>query len=385
MIELLTGQAAVSAAPDSEFTGTANPRHFNISESLLDRASTLLEQAFAGQWGADRRLAEAFATSDFRLAAFAAIDTEMLAAYDELPSVWRLYTDVTTTDDFRPKRLLSKWANTVGLARAPELTEYPAGKFGDATPYAIAVAKWGRRYAISWEAWLNNEAIGELQDLPSVLARQARETEAIAAVSNLLSVTLDEDGNPSATDVNTAFFKTANGNAPTALPLTRDNLKAVLDGMAVKKDPNTKRTVARPPVVVVVPKALEATLLGIIRPTTVRITSGNTTVEQVNEFGNLDYAVEPMLDYVNTNANAATTWFVVPKPGSPRPALWTAFLRGHEQPDLRVKADTGARVGGGDISPTEGSFELDDIQYRGRHVVGNQTADALFTYVSRGA
>ena len=75
----------------------------------------------------------------------------------------------------------------------------------------------------------------------------------------------------------------------------------------------------------------------------------------------------------------------VPKPGSSRPALWVAKLAGHEQPDLRVKADTGQRVGGGQISALEGSFEIDDIQYRGRHIVGHQTGDPTFTYVSNGS
>jgi hypothetical protein len=65
--------------------------------------------------------------------------------------------------------------------------------------------------------------------------------------------------------------------------------------------------------------------------------------------------------------------------------MWAAFLAGHEQPDLRVKADTGFRVGGGAISALEGSFEIDDIQYRGRHIVGNQQADPLFTYCSLGS
>lgn len=382
-IQLLEGQAAETAADDtSDFAGTINPRNFRIGEQSTRKAITLLSEAFANRWGADRRLAEAFATSDFKLAASAELDKEMLRQYDELPSVWRQYTDVTKVRDFRPKRLQSRWRNTVGFERVPELTEYPGQDTRGATEYAIAVAKYGRRFSISWEAWLNNEAIGELEDLPGELARQARETEMIAAVSNLLKV--DPTTNKAA-DVNTDFFKAANNNAPVALPLTRDNLKATLDGMATKKDPNSGRVIARPDVVVVVPKALESTLLAIITPTVVRTTVNNVEVEQSNEFSSLSYVVEPMLDFMNTNAKASTTWFVLPKPGSARPAMWAAFLAGHETPDLRVKADTGQRVGGGDISALEGSFEIDDIQYRGRHIVGNQQADALFTFVSRGA
>jgi hypothetical protein len=381
-IQLLSGDAAVEAASDSDFAGTISPRRLRIGEGLAVRAVSMLSEAFKNSWGADVKLAEAFSTSDFKLAASAELDKEMLKQYDELPSVWDQYTDTTTVRDFRPKRLQSRWRTTIGMERVPELTEYPADDRRGATEYAIQVAKYGRRFAISWEAWLNNEAIGELEDLPGELARQARETEMIAAASNLLLV---DPATNTAASVNTAFFKTANGNAPAALPLTRDNLKTVWDGMSVKKDPHSGRTIARPDMVLVVPKALEATVLSIVRPTIVRTTVGGVEVEESNEFANLSYVVDPMLDYLNKHAKAATTWFLVPKPKSTRPALWVAKLAGHEQPDLRVKADTGQRVGGGDIAFTEGSFEIDDIQYRGRHIVGNQQGDALFTYVSLGS
>lgn len=386
-IELLSGDAAVEAASDSDFSGTVNPRHFKVGETLASKATKYMTEAFANQWGADVRLAEAFSTSDFKLAAAAELDSEMLAQYDELPTTWDQYTDTTTVRDFRPKRLKSRGRGKHGLARVPELTEYPADDQRSAKEYAIQVAKYGRRKAISWEAWLNNEAIGELEDMPTELAEQANETEAIVAVSNLLLVDPASvlKGEATASDVNTDFFKAANGNAPGALNLTRANLETVINGMAVKKDPETKRNIARPDVVVVIPKALESQMLSIIRPHEVRRTVDGVETLETNELSGVSYVVEPMLDYVNAHAKAGTTWFVVPKPKSKRPALWVAKLAGHEQPDLRVKADTGRKVGGGEISALEGSFEIDDIQYRGRHIVGNQQGDALFTYVSRGA
>lgn len=375
-IEILHGDAAVEAGSDSDFSGTTNPRNFHISESLLDKAHTLMSNAIRGKWGADKVLAEAFSTSDFTLAAFATIDTEMMAQYEELPSVWDQYTTRTTVSDFRPKRLLDKWRNTIGYEPVPELTPYPAEDSRGNATYSISVAKMGRRFALSWESWINNEAIQELEDLPGVLARQARESEAINAVSNL--VKKDRNG------ANTDFFKSANGNAPTALPLTLDNLDAVLAAMASKKSAVSGRVVASPDLVVVVPKALERQIQRILAIRTIRKTDGSNELEYDN-YVNVDYVVEPMLDYWNTGSKAATTWYVLPKPASNRPAVWAAFLRGHEVPDLRVKSSAGQRVGGGDVSPLEGSFEADDIQYRGRHVLGNQVGDPTFTYVSNGS
>lgn len=375
-IEVLHGSAAVNAASDADFPGATNPRLYSVSESLMDKAITLMSDALAGKWGADKRLAEAFSTSDFTLAAFAAIDTEMLKQYDELPSVWEQYTDRTLVNDFRPKRLLDKWRNTIGFDPVPELTEYPAEDDRGHALNEIAVAKFGRRFAISWESWINNEAIQEFEDLPGVLARQARETEAINAVSNLVKA--DRNG------VNTAFFKAGNGNAPTALPLTLDNLDAVLNAMAAKKSAISGKVVASPPLQLVVPKALERTAQRILAIRTIKKTTGDTELEYDN-YVNVDYVADPMLDYWNTGAKALTTWFVVPKPRTARPALWAAFLRGHEQPDLRVKSSGSQRVGGGDVNPLEGSFEVDDIQYRGRHIVGHQNGDPTFTYASNGS
>jgi hypothetical protein len=375
-IEVLHGDAAVEAGSDAEFSGTTNPRNYRISESLMDKAHTLLSNAIRGQWGADKTLAEAFSTSDFTLAAFATIDTEMMKQYDELPSVWRQYTSVTTVNDFRPKRLLDKWRNTIGYEPVPELTEYPAEDSRGNATYNISVSKMGRRFALSWESWINNEAIQELEDLPGVLARQARESESINAVANLVAA--NRNG------VNTDFFKAGNNNAPTALPLTLDNLDAVLGAMAAKKSAISGRVVASPDLIVVVPKALERAIQRILAIRTIRKTDGSNELEYDN-YVNVDYVVDPMLDYWNTGSKSATTWYVLPKPASNRPAVWAAFLRGHEVPDLRVKSSGGQRVGGGEVSPLEGSFEADDIQYRGRHVLGHQVGDPTFTYASNGS
>ena len=126
-------------------------------------------------------------------------------------------------------------------------------------------------------------------------------------------------------------------------------------------------------------------MLSILAIREIRTTVSGVETLTVNALANVSYVVEPMLDAFHTHAKAAGTWFVVPKPGGPKPALWTAKLRGHEQPDLRVKADQGNRVGGGAIAYDEGSFEIDTIEWRVRHVFGAQNGDPTFTYVSLGS
>lgn len=381
MLELINGPASENADDGTSFfEGTVSPRRYTISESLMDRAHTFLAEARQGRKSV-RDLQEAFSTSDFTLAAFAAIDFETQQQYAELPSVWRQYTDVTTVNDFRPKRLQDRWDNQLGLKHVPELTEYPTGAKAGHDQFWINVLKYGLRDAISFEAMKNNEAIDELENIPTKYSRAAGETETINALANLLNV--DPDTNL-ANGVNTDFFKSANGNAPASIPLTAANVDLVLQAMAAKKSKNGK-LVGMPNLQLLVPKALEQQMIRIRALREIRITDGDTEQVFDNYFRDLEYTVEPMLDVINQHAKALTTWFVLPKTGQRRPASFAAFLRGYETPDIRVKANTGTRIGGGDISPMEGSFDIDDIQHRVRHIVGHQEGDPTFTYVSLGS
>lgn len=365
---------------DGFFNGCAKPSHYKISEAAIDRAHDLLVR-WADNRATPTQLSEAFSTSDFTMAAFAAIDTQVQSEYAELPSVWRSYTDVVKVPDFRPSRLLSRWVKNLGLKLVPELTEYPSGKGGGFDVNAIAVLKYGLRDGISFESRINNEALGEIQDLPGRLARASVETEAINALSNLLNV--DPETNL-ASGVNTDFFKAANGNAPDDKPLTAENLDAVLTALSAKKNKNDKLAVA-PALQVVIPRALEMQMKRIQSLRQIRTTDNGTELVHDNYLQAVDFVVEPMLDAINTHAKAAGTWFVLPKTGSVRPASFAAFLRGYEAPDLRVRADAGQRVGGGQISPLEGSFDLDSIEYRARHIVGHQVGDPTFAYCSLGS
>ena len=382
-------------ATDADFSGTVSLRNLNIAESLQNFAGEELAKAFRGSTFESMRLGrlfggqvsvnEAFSTSDFTYAAFKELDTELLARYEELPAVWTQYTDQTLVSDFRPKRLVSRKSSIIGLGRVPEGSEYPSNYNQDTSALAITVAKYGRRRQLTWERWLNNEAVDELENIPEDLAVQARETESVVALSNFLAITGNGVKDPwTAATVNTQFFNAGNGNAPTALPLNAQNLKTVLDSMTTRKDSDGK-TIVSPELMVVVPKSLQSQLEAILRVTEVRRTVDGVTTIESNPLAGTAYAVEPMLDQLLTHAKAAGTWFVVPKPGSIRPAMWAAKLRGHEQPDLRVKINQGSAIGGSAISFEGGSFEIDTLEWRARHVLGAQTGDSLFTYCSYGS
>ena len=382
-IQLIGGEASQSAThADNLFTGFASPARWQVSESAIDQANDLLVRVSEGR-APIQRLREAFTTSDFTMAAFAAIDTRLQQAYAELPSVWRQYTDTMTVNDFRPTRLLDVWSKILGLKLVPEATEFPRAEGQDFDQWWISVLKYGLVASITFESRINNEAIGEIENLPGRLSRAANETETINALANLLSV--DPQTNL-ANGVNTNFFKSANGNAPTALPLTAENLDSVLTALSQKKNVKDRLTAA-PSLQVVIPKALERQAQRIQALREIRVTDSGTGTETVydNYLQTTQFVVEPMLDVINTHAKASGTWFVVPVTNSVRPALFAAFLRGYERPDLRVRADQGNSIGGGAVSPLEGSFDIDGIDYRARHIVGHQNGDPTFTYCSLGS
>ena len=76
----------------------------------------------------------------------------------------------------------------------------------------------------------------------------------------------------------------------------------------------------------------------------------------------------------------------MPKPGSiRRPVLELLRLRGYEQPELRVQANAGNYIGGGEVPGLEGSFVNDDVQYRVRHITGAVGVDPSGTMASNGS
>jgi hypothetical protein len=61
----------------------------------------------------------------------------------------------------------------------------------------------------------------------------------------------------------------------------------------------------------------------------------------------------------------AGAWYLMPNANAARrPILELLQLVGHELPELRVQGNTGSYVGGGDVSPFEGSFDNDSADFR---------------------
>lgn len=361
-----------------------------VDEAEVVRVSELLEAATNGNRRAILTIQETLSSSDFVNTLFVVLDRELMDRYQALPPVWPQYCRRTTVRDFRNKRLVDLQGGNAALDAVQELAPYPERSIMKAL-YTINVGKFGGRFALSWEALVNDE-LGELADLPGHLANGARNTENKAGASLLT----DGSGPNDAIFNSTAWGRTYNETAGTWSggssnliagnpALTVDSLTAAVSAIKQRRDPENLPIQVQA-YKLVVPAALEVTAKKILALTEIRVTVGSELQISANWLqGLVSIVVDPWLDVLDTSGNVATTWYLLPDPAAPRPALYMAFLRGYETPDLRVKADTGNRAGGGAIDPLEGSFDIDDIQYRVRHVLGTAGTDMIATAVSNGS
>jgi hypothetical protein len=385
-IQTFTGADVEEATADDKLF--ARPRR--ITEAQVLGAAQLMGKAFKGSRYGMLQLQEALTSDDFRAAAFEVLDRELMQKYQDLPAVWDQFATRTTVRDFKKKTLVDLMGGHAALDLVPERSEYPHRQVSKGA-YHISVSKYGGVFQITWESIINDE-LGELSDLPGKLAVAARNTETTAGTGLLTDGNGPNDAYWNATAWGRTYVTATDswtGGSSNLLAgnpaLTVDSLTAALDAISQRVDPEGL------PIVVeafklVVPPALETAARKILDAIEIRNVSGNQTTIMNNWLsGRVQLVVDHWLPVLDKGANAATTWYLLPAPASSRPALFVAFLRGHETPDLRVKADAGSRVGGGTIAPEEGSFDADDISYRARHIVGATGTDMIATAVSNGS
>ena len=382
-MSIITLAESFGLTDDGALKGSTNAAHRRLTPArakALSEAAELWTKAWAGDKMAAVVVNEALTTSDlFKSATGDLLDRELLGVYQDAQAVWNQFATRAPVRNFKPKKLVDIMGGNSALDVVPELTEYP-GTSHSTKEYEIKAKKFGRRFGFSWEAGVNDD-IDELRQIPDRFGRAAVLTEERAALEAIVTVST---GAPLA-----AFFKsydaTAAGllgyaafdNSSTAA-LTSAAVQAGVESISTRKDA-AGNIVPNAGLVLMVGPALQFTAQRILNATMVRTTSGSKSVDEPNPLkGAVSLVVNPLL--------AGTSWFLLPDPArAARPAIAVAFLAGYETPDLRVSANTGSRVGGGSIAPTEGDFEVDGVWYRVRHVTGSANLDPIHTYGSTGA
>ncbi|WP_109507350.1 hypothetical protein [Nocardioides speluncae] len=344
----------------------------------LNEAITLVEGVVSGRVPM-HRLQEAMSTSDFPLLFGDILDRSMLGTYNEWPSIWRKLAKKGTVRDFRTvKKFFTDGAEAI-LPAVKQGSEYKEAALSEGK-YEYSVGKYGRRLGFLWEAMINDD-LDALRDAPQRLAKAARMSEERFATE------LYADG----TGPDAAFFSVGNNNRLTANPLTVAGLQTGITRLKGFKDVDGN-PIFTGLVRLEVPPALEITAKNIINATEIRVAagSGSATTDQLvakNWMDNevVELVVNPWLPIVDESANKDNTWYLFADPDVGRPAMEVGFLRGHESPQLFMKAPNAIRIGGGMVGAEEGSFETDGLDYKVRHVFGGSLMEPKAALASIGA
>ena len=324
-------------------------------------------------------LREVITTSDFPALFGFTLEREMLARYRAVTADWQSYTKIGTLPNFNAAELHKVQGNDTLLPRVAEKGEYLVAPVVEGY-YSRRIYKYGRQFDISWES-LINDALGAFQDIPQRFADSVLYTRAYNVTDMIASAS-----GPDALLFGTGLADVADGQLITnvgALPLTIDNLEITLGLMAAQTDVNGRPLGIRGKHLVV-PPALEFTARAILTSSLMAYAATAAgavplpTVNIVSQLG-LMLHVDPLLPVIDVSANRNGTWYVFADLADGQ-AIQMDFLRGHEDPEICMKASDKLAVGGEPISSFDGDFATDNVVYRVRDVHGGTRVDRRYCY-----
>lgn len=348
-----------------------------VSKRKLEAVSELITRTMQGDSIASGTLQEVMTTSDAPFSAAHMVQAELISQFEAAPRSWDQVATVRTVADFRPVSLYSIFGNLTGAgvregggaARVDEAAPYPYVSVAGKEAFYQKLAKNGAKFGISWEARLNDPA-GVWSQMPDELLELALDTEnaevwdalkegvaALAGAADLVGGTLP-DGSI----------------VPPNAPLTVDAIWEAIIELS-NREVNGRKVGRLSGYNVIVPTGLAPYIEYQLSQKIIAVQDGNITYDGGDRsiFGSISIVESDQIGLTNPNE-----WYVLPKPGAyrNRPVLELLRLRGYERPELRVNNATGSYVGGGAISPFEGSFDNDSMDIRLRYVVGGAFWDS---------
>lgn len=349
---------------------------FRAAPTIAERvheAAKLFGRATSGNHADRVKVNEAFSTPDFPILLAKGFEYETIQAEKDAVREYEPILYPTTHPDFRPKKLRDLFGKTF-FEDVAEGEEYKADTL-DETEIEAGLGKTGRTFKLTWELRVNGD-FTELADFPKRLGNAATETENRKVTDKLTT----------GTGWDQAFFGTVDDR-----PFNADTLDAVLKEQALKDDWRGD-PIDTTNYVLVYSSGLRGQVLRILNATELELSDTDTNgtkqsrtrVKVANPFKGLVTPLEVRDLGRGLGANRATGWALIPAKSSALPALVLSSLAGHEQVDIRVKADQGNRIGGGAIAIDEGSFLDDTIEFRGRKVIGVSKGFTDGVYASNG-
>lgn len=340
-----------------------------VTEEKVQAIRDLVDETMSGSRSAKGVLEEAMVSTDavFNLAYLTELN--VLADFDEFEN--RNWSKIATTrqvSDFRNVTLFSlrpDWSagGTLGSGdpvfvapRIPEGANYPYAYLEQESNQQVGgIVKRGFKTGFTFEQFIN-DAVGFLQALPqsmTAIAEDTDEWEVFNALITGVGTTEQLDGGAIPYGEDTA---TVLPNAP----ISRNALIRAMIELG-EREINDRKIVVSGGWSLIIPAGQRMWVEYILN-----IVDGpNAYNDGGFEFTINGYNPLAGIEIIESEFVTGTNWYLIPKANQARrPVLELLRLVGHELPELRVQGNTGTYVGGGDISPFEGSFDNDSADFR---------------------
>lgn len=331
---------ALAARAGLEKLDASNPHR---GDTLYDLARASLARAGLRTDGLDKMgvVAAAFthSTSDFTGLLANVANKSMLKGVDEADETFQLWTVRGELSDFKPASRVG--LNSFGsLPKVAEGGEYTFGTMGDRANQ-IVLAKYGRRFAITREAIINDD-LTAFTRIPRAMGRAA-----VRTIGDLVYAVLT--GNPTLAEDGVALFHSSHGNLPTGSVISTSSVDGVRVAMAKQKLPGQTSGGSNIRLkYLLVPVALEG-LARTVADSEFEVgsaTKNNTTPNSVR--GTFEVISDARLD-----DNSATAWYGAAN-GQINDTIEVAYLNGNDAPTLEQQA----------------GWSVDGVEFKVRHEAG---------------
>lgn len=362
--------------------GRIKPANHLVTRTKVAEADRLLQAAFRGDKISAGKLAEVHTTSDLKFNIAHLVTAIALPQFDDAVRTWDQVAGVRVVPDFGPVRLQSLFGDLTGagvagagtqgisggLPSIPEAAPYPYVTVTGQEAFYAKLGKLGAKFGFTWESSVN-DVVGFFEQIPGELVQLALDSEEREVYEALINGTTNElatqtlpDG--TVTDPNAAISP----EAIWAAILQLQNV--VINGRKVGRASGYN---------VVVAAGTGDYVNYALNRNIIQVVDGNIV------YGPGDRSALNNVTVVESTYVTGTNWYVLPKPGAiRRPVLELLRLRGYEAPELRVHGDTGSYVGGAAVSPFEGNFDNDTVDYRIRYVAGGVMWSSAYALKSDG-
>lgn len=355
--------------------GRVKPR-VGVNQTKVKAVQELTERHLQGDRIATAQLLEVLTTSDAIFNFSHLTNLNFVPQYDEAERQWRKVAGTRTVDDLKPVSLYSlqaSWTDGDGESNVlgahgeaptiPEATPYPYAYIAGEVNQGAKISKKGFKTDWTLEARIN-DGMRALDDLPSQMLEvslDTEESEVFGALIGGATVTLAGGPVPTGATVlpNAAFSRDAIIRAMMELG------ERTIGGRKIKVNGGYN---------LIVPVGQAIFVNFVLNQTLNEIQTGTNPqfVYQVNG----GYNPLASVDVIESEWVTGTKWYLMPKPGATRrPVLERLSLRGFETPQLFVEDVAGLYIGGGKVSPFEGSFDNDSITLKLRQFGGGVVWD----------